>query len=212
MEERLTKPTATDHGVPQFHYDRVQRFLHWSMAAIIITAIAIGIYCGYQVPGTQPRKFLLDIHKSLGITALALVAIRIGYRVFAGAPPYSKALSSMVHASSQVAHALLYALMVFMPLSGYLFSSAGGYSLPWFGLFQWPRIVPLDKGLAVSFVLKSRIGLPSLPIPIDPVAFKIAKVGIDRLARSLGSLGAVPELLVPLRIELDDPRLDSDAT
>ena len=57
-------------------------------------------------------------------------------------------MSSTVHASSQVAHALLYALMVFMPLSGYLFSSAGGYSLPWFGLFQWPRVVPLDKGLA----------------------------------------------------------------
>jgi cytochrome b561 len=148
MEERLAKPTATDHGASQFHYDRVQRFLHWSMAAIIIAAIGIGIYCGYQVPGTQPRKFLLDIHKSLGITALALVAIRIGYRVFAGAPPYRKALSSTVHASSQVAHALLYALMVFMPLSGYLFSSAGGYSLPWFGLFQWPRVVPLDKDLA----------------------------------------------------------------
>jgi cytochrome b561 len=71
MEARLTEPTATDHRASQFHYDRVQRFLHWSMAAIIIAAIGIGIYCGYQVPGTQPRKFLLDIHKSLGITALA---------------------------------------------------------------------------------------------------------------------------------------------
>jgi cytochrome b561 len=149
MQEGLTEPHGFDRGdISQFHYDRVQRLLHWSMAAIIVVAIAIGIYCGYQVPGTQPRKFLLDIHKSLGMTALALVAIRIGYRLFAGAPPYRKALGATVHASSKVAHGLLYALMLFMPLSGYLFSSAGGYSLPWFGLFQWPRVLPLDKGLA----------------------------------------------------------------
>ena len=35
-----------------------------------------------------------------------------------------------------------------MPLTGYVSSGAGGYSLPWFWLFQWPRLVPLDRGLA----------------------------------------------------------------
>ena len=70
---------------------------------------------------------------------------------------------------------------------------------------------PLDKGFAVSFVLKSRIGLPSLPVPIDPIAFKVAKVGVDRLARRLRPRSAML-LLLSLRIELDDPRLDSDAT
>jgi cytochrome b561 len=39
-------------------------------------------------------------------------------------------------------HAALYALMIFMPVTGYMFSAAGGYSLPWFGLFQWPRLLP----------------------------------------------------------------------
>jgi hypothetical protein len=70
---------------------------------------------------------------------------------------------------------------------------------------------PLDKGFAVSFVLKSRIGLPSLPVPIDPIAFKVTKVGIDRLVRRLRSRSAML-LLLSLRIELDDPHLDSDAT
>ena len=71
---------------------------------------------------------------------------------------------------------------------------------------------PLDKGFAVSFVLKSRIGLPSLPVPIDPIAFKVAKVGINRLARRLGPLGPMRLVLQPLGIELDDPSLDRDAT
>src|SRR5215467_12203937 len=61
---------------------------------------------------------------------------------------------------------------------------------------------PLDERLAVSFVLKSRIGLPSLPVPIDPIAFKVAKVGIDRLVRRL-RLRSAMLLLLSLRIELD---------
>jgi cytochrome b561 len=38
--------------------------------------------------------------------------------------------------------------MLVMPVTGYIFSGAGGYSLPWFGLFAWPRVLPLDKSLA----------------------------------------------------------------
>ena len=71
---------------------------------------------------------------------------------------------------------------------------------------------PLDEGFAVSFVLKSRIGLPSLPVPIDPIPFKVAKVSIDRLSHRLRPLSAMQRLPPPLGIELDDPCLDGDAT
>src|SRR5581483_5583738 len=70
---------------------------------------------------------------------------------------------------------------------------------------------PLDKGLAVSVVLKSRIGLPSLPVPIDSIAFEVAKMRIDRLGCRLGPFHPMRLVLPPLRVELDDPRLDSDA-
>jgi hypothetical protein len=69
---------------------------------------------------------------------------------------------------------------------------------------------PLDEGLTVSLVLNSRIRPSSLPVPINPIAFKVAKMGIDRLARRLRPRSAM--LLLSLRIELDDPHLDSDAT
>jgi len=52
---------------------------------------------------------------------------------------------------------------------------------------------PLDEGLAVRLVLNSRIHPSSLTLPIDPVAFKVTKVSIDRLARGLGPPGAVPK-------------------
>jgi cytochrome b561 len=129
-------------------YDRVQRILHWSMAAIIMVAVAIGLYCSFLVPGTPTRKMLLDVHKSLGMTALVLALIRIGYRLLVSPPAYLEPLGRLTRAGASSAHLLLYGLMLFMPVTGYVFSAAGGYPLPWFGLFQWPRVLPADKALA----------------------------------------------------------------
>ncbi len=129
-------------------YDSVQRGLHWLMAVIILIAVAIGLYCSFQVPGTPVRKALLEIHKSLGMTALVLIVFRIAYRIYAGAPAYSRPLGKVTHIAAGTAHTLLYVIMVGMPLTGYLFSAAGGYSLPWFGVFQWPRLLPNDNALA----------------------------------------------------------------
>ncbi|RFB80624.1 cytochrome b [Methylovirgula sp. 4M-Z18] len=132
------------------HYDAVQRALHWLMAAIILVAIAIGFYCSaYLQPGTPVRMALLDIHKSLGMTALVLVVIRILYRLAVGAPRYSQALGKLNHLAAGAAHFLLYGLMLGMPLSGYLYSAAGGHSVPWFGLFDWPVLVPRDQPLSM---------------------------------------------------------------
>src|ERR1700751_2847681 len=71
---------------------------------------------------------------------------------------------------------------------------------------------PFDESLAVCIVRNSRIRLPSLPVTIDPIAFEVAKMGVDRFARHLGLLGAMQLAPPPLGIELDDPRLHSDAT
>ena len=130
------------------HYDRVQRALHWTMAAVILTAMLIGLYCAYQVPGTPVRKFLLEWHKSLGMTALVLAVLRVGWRAAHAAPAYVERLGRLNHAAASAGHLALYGLMLFMPLTGYLTSGAGGNTLPFFWLFQWPRLVPLDKTLA----------------------------------------------------------------
>lgn len=135
-------------GMNPPHYDRVQRAFHWGMAAIILVALLIGLYCSYQVPGNPTRRWLLEWHKSLGLTALGLIGFRIAYKLATRTPPYAERMDWLTHSAARGAHLALYALMVLMPLTGYLTSGAGGYSLPWFGLFQWPRMVPLDKGLS----------------------------------------------------------------
>jgi cytochrome b561 len=129
-------------------YDAIQRALHWTMAVVIIVAVLIGLYCSFQVPGTPVRRFLLEIHKSLGMTALVLLVVRVVYRLVKGAPAYAEPLGRLVHLGASAGHLGLYAIMLFMPVTGYIYSAAGGNSLPWFWLFQWPRIVSLDKPLA----------------------------------------------------------------
>ena len=129
-------------------YDTMSRWLHWTTAALILIALPIGLYCSFLVPGTPVRRALLEIHKSLGMTALVIIALRVLYRLVVAAPPYARPLGRMVHLAARFAHLALYAMILFMPLTGYLFSAAGGFSLPWFGLFQWPRLLPHDEHLA----------------------------------------------------------------
>lgn len=119
-------------------YDGVQRSFHWIMAALILGALAIG-FVVYFVVGDGPLRVpMLTIHKSLGMTALILGALRIVYRLSVGAPPYAVPLGRLIHKASQAGHLALYALMLATPIVGYIASSAGGYEISWFGLFDFP--------------------------------------------------------------------------
>lgn len=118
------------------------------MAILIFVAIALGVVAAYLPVGQEPRRSLLELHKSLGFTILILLVVRIGWRLMVAEPAFRRPLDRSTRLASRAGHLALYALMLFMPLSGYLYSGAGGYSLPWFGLFQWPRLVPRDPALS----------------------------------------------------------------
>ena len=134
-------------GVPAVH-GGVQRAFHWSMAALVLVALGLGLWASFFVPGTPWRRGLLEIHKSLGFTVAILIAPRIAFRLFSSSPGDVEGAGWLARAAAGGAHFALYALMIIMPATGYLFSAAGGYSLPWFGLFQFPRLVAKNPGLA----------------------------------------------------------------
>jgi cytochrome b561 len=117
------------------------------MATVILPALGLGLYCSYLKHGTPEREFLLDIHKSLGMTALALIVLRIPVRVTLGEPDWRVPPSGPVRIGSHAAHGILYLLMILMPVTGYITSGAEGRSLPWFGLFAWPNLMPEDRQL-----------------------------------------------------------------
>lgn len=131
-----------------FSYDRGQRAFHWWMAAVILIAFALGVWAHSMPPKTPLRVELLFWHKSLGFAAIALLPFRLVWRAVRGEPVYRAPLAPPVRIASHVAHGALYALMAALPIAGYVASAAGGYPLSFFGLFEWPRAVGIDKDLS----------------------------------------------------------------
>jgi cytochrome b561 len=126
------------------------RAIHWLMAALIFVALPLGVWASFLPAGSGMRIEILFFHKSIGVTVLGLVALRIVWRLIVGAPAYAEPLGRAIQAASRAGHLALYALMIAMPISGYVASTAGGKAVSWFGLFELPRLVAKDRSLAVT--------------------------------------------------------------
>lgn len=137
----LTAPRTAESAAsyPPRH-SAALRTLHWTIAVLIFAAIAIGVYAIY-LPRSPFRVELMEIHKSLGLTVLALAVVRVLVRLAAAAPPYIPKLGVLTRYASKAAHLALYALMLAMPISGYVHSSAGQHAFRWFGLFPVPMLI-----------------------------------------------------------------------
>jgi cytochrome b561 len=146
------------------------RFFHWLMAALIFVALPLGVWASL-LPRGATRSEILFVHKSIGMTVLCLVVLRIVWRLIGGAPAYAEPLGLLTHAAAQSAHLALYALMIAMPVSGYVLSAGGGADIPWFGLFTFPVLLPKDEALrtaggwahyifawTIAFVLAAHVG------------------------------------------------------
>lgn len=183
-------------GGPAPRYDAAQRTLHWAMAAVILCAVALGVAAAL-LPRAELREETLMIHKSLGMTALALIVLRLPYRLAVGAPPLPGWLGRATRAGAHAVHFALYLLMVAMPLSGYVFSVAGGHAAPWFGLFEWPTLAPHDAALAhraslVHFWLAWALGA-ALALHIAAAAWH-GVVRRDGLFARMGPARASPQV------------------
>jgi cytochrome b561 len=145
---QFMKAVARPRGVAA--YDPGLRTIHWLMAALIFVALPLGVWASFLPGGNRTRVEILFFHKSIGVTVLGLVALRIVWRLIVGAPAYVEPLGKVVQTASRAGHLALYALMIAMPVSGYVSSTAGGKAVSWFGLFELPRLVAKDKSLAVT--------------------------------------------------------------
>ncbi|OJW77842.1 MAG: cytochrome b [Thiobacillus sp. 65-1402] len=120
--------------------------LHWLVALLIFVAFPLGVYM-HELPLSPGKLKLYSYHKWIGITLLMLVALRVTWRLTHTPPPLPADMAAWQRRASQAVHGLLYLLMIAIPLSGWLMSSAKGFPTVWFGVLPLPDLVEKNREL-----------------------------------------------------------------
>jgi cytochrome b561 len=128
-------------------YGSVAKFFHWTIFLLIAALLTIGFLMTGMPMG--PDKFkIYGLHKSVGITLLLLVLLRLIWKLANITPLLPNSLTPLEKLAARSVHALLYVAIIAMPLSGWLMSSASGFSVSVFGWFTLPDLIGPDKALA----------------------------------------------------------------
>lgn len=156
LPAQVTDPPERAVHAGAARYTRTAVLLHWSIAALVLAQIALGIYMQSiaKVP-VGPRVDAYNLHKSMGIAILALMLVRIGWRI-AHSPPPLPPMPRWQRAAAHASHAILYAALVAQPLIGFAGSVASGYPVRLFGLTLpklWPRDDALKDALSTAHLV-----------------------------------------------------------
>jgi cytochrome b561 len=118
------------------------RAFHWLIAALILAQGVIGLTM-VQMGLTPAKVRVFALHKSIGMTILALVLLRIAWRLGERRPADPPAMPRWQRRAARVVHLALYVLILAIPLSGWWFNSASNAPLVWFG---WLNLLSLTGG------------------------------------------------------------------
>lgn len=124
----------------------VSQSLHWLIVALIMVMAYLGLSMT-DLPNNPYKIRLYTLHKSVGLSLLALVLLRSLWRAYAGAPRPVPGTPDWQERVASLTHFAMYALLLALPLSGWVFNSAAGFPLQWFGAVNLPAIVGKDPGL-----------------------------------------------------------------
>ncbi len=127
-------------------YSAVAIVLHWLIAACILALLAMGLVMTHVKLAPATLFPLYQLHKSVGITVLLLVLLRVIWRFTHRPPPLPAAMPGVERAASSTVHLLLYALMLGMPLTGWAVVSASPLNIPTvlYGIVPWPHLPVLS--------------------------------------------------------------------
>ena len=108
-------------------YGRVSRLLHWTTAGLFLTLIPMGIFTSIIPEQTEYRNAYYVVHKTLGVTALLLLVIRLVWNRISQRPALDSTLTSRERQLARIAHFMLYMMMLALPVTGFMMTSLHGY-------------------------------------------------------------------------------------
>jgi cytochrome b561 len=133
---------------------RIERYgaaaiaLHWVTAALVLANLGLGVSM-VPLPISPAKLQWYLTHKSIGITVFLLTGLRVISRMVAGAP-VPVAMPAWQRRAALAVHALLYGLLIAIPVSGWIYSSSTGVQVVYFGALPLPDLVPKDRSLATT--------------------------------------------------------------
>jgi cytochrome b561 len=135
-------------------YGTVAMALHWLMAVLLVSLVALGLYMvGLPEVGFDKKKITLILwHKEMGILALLLAALRLAWRLRSVLPRLVESIPDWQKVAARFVHLSFYALMLALPLTGWMMSSYTRIPVSFFGLFQLPDLVPYNERMFHTFI------------------------------------------------------------
>jgi cytochrome b561 len=120
--------------------------IHWLTVVVVLCLCVVGLLMD-ELSNSPFKVQVYALHKSFGLTVLGLTALRLLWRLAAGAPQPVPGTPRWQVLVAGVTHGALYVLLLAMPLSGWLFNSASGFPLKWFGQFALPKLSGYDPAV-----------------------------------------------------------------
>ncbi len=145
------RSAATDAGAPSA-YHRAIRILHWTMAAgfalMWLTGVLVTNVEGEPLFVADDRQGVIrDLHKSIGLTLLALLVLRLALRFILPPPPLPAAIPPRERRLAHAGHAAVYAGIVIACVTGYAIADLHDYGNAYFGV-ALPQMFPTSESVA----------------------------------------------------------------
>jgi cytochrome b561 len=134
-----------DHGSG---YRTPARLFHWTVAILVLLMIPAGVTMIQDGIGRSLQNTLFIFHKNVGVVVLLLVLARLAYRLLHPPPPLPEAVPALQRRIAGATHAALYALLLIVPLAGYVRVRAGGFPIEGLDAMGLPALVPRSETLA----------------------------------------------------------------
>ncbi len=131
---------------PKDRYHAVAIALHWVIALMIIGLMVAGIWMTGAIRDRETQKLAFEVyqlHKSVGLTVLALSIVRLAWRLSHKGPSLPAGMAGFERSAAHAAHWLFYGLMLALPISGWLMVSASPLGLPTL-YFSGPQVPHLE--------------------------------------------------------------------
>ncbi|MDO8350927.1 MAG: cytochrome b [Gallionella sp.] len=127
-------------------YTHTAILLHWLIALLIFTAFPLGVYM-HELPFSPDKLRLYSWHKWIGVSLFLLAIVRLTWRTTHRPPALPDAMANWEKLAAHAVHFSLYVLIIIIPLSGWLMSSAKGVQTVWLGVLPLPDLLNKNKEL-----------------------------------------------------------------